>query len=358
MDITTLSGLNTADFKKQIDGKETDLFVLTNKNGMELTVTNYGARIVSILVPDEDGNMVDVVAGHSSIDDYLNSEEIYLGAVCGRYANRIANGKFEIDGEEYTLAQNNGPNSLHGGEKGFHNVIWTMQKGNDNSIILTYFSPDGEEGFPGNLNVTVKYTLIEDKNDILIDYYATTDKPTVINLTNHSYFNLSGAGDPTIADHYLLLNCPYYLPTDETAIPLGTAEATYGTPMDFSRPRKIGEDLNSDYKQISLARGYDHTYIIKRVNDATCVRCISPKTRITLEIDTTEPAVQVYTGNYMQGNQPGKHGKRYPRQSAVCFETQHFPNSPNMPIYPTTLLEPGKQFRSRTVLYFDTLGIY
>lgn len=351
----TLSGLAEEDFIKQIDGKETMLCVLSNRRGSELTITNYGAKIVSLMVPDREGKMTDVVTGHSSIDDYLNSEEPYFGAVCGRYGNRIAKGKFTIDGIEYDqLPINNGPNTLHGGIKGFNAVVWDLNQKDDNTVELKYTSVDGEEGFPGTLQTTVTYRLTED-NEVVISYHAVTDKPTVINLTNHSYFNLSGAGDPSVDDHILTINADYYLPTDDTAIPYGPKENVEGTPMDFRTPMEVGSRINDDFQQLIYGKGYDHTYVLnKDANEMSfCARCSSPKTGIMMEVYTTEPGVQLYTGNWMTGNLIGKNGQRYPERGALCLETQHFPDSPNKPEYPTTLLRPGRTFLSMTVFKFD-----
>lgn len=351
----TLSGLAIDSFRKQIDGKETKLCVLTNINGVEVTVTNYGAKIVSIMVPDKNGKMVDVVTGHNSIDEYLSSEEPYFGATCGRYANRIANGRFEIDGIVYDkLALNNGPNNLHGGNVGFNAVVWNLTQKDAQTIELTYISADGEEGFPGKLDVTVIYHLT-DENEVVITYHAVTDKPTVINLTNHSYFNLSGAGDPTIGDHLLTINADYYLPTDNTAIPYGPKEKVEGTPMDFRTPYAVGARIDEDFEALIFGKGYDHNYILNKEGNelSFCARCVSPKTGIVMETYTTEPGVQLYTGNWMTGNFTGKNGQRYPKQAALCLETQHFPDSPNKPEYPTTILRPDEVFISETIYKFS-----
>ena len=245
---STLSGLTAANFSKQIDGKETMLCILTNNKGAELTITNYGAKIVSLMVPDRSGKLTDVVTGHNSIDEYLVSEEPYFGAICGRYGNRIAGGKFTLDGVVYDkLAINNGPNSLHGGLKGFNSVVWDLNRIDDQTVELKYTSVDGEEGFPGKLDTTVTYHLSDD-NEVVIMYHAVTDKPTVLNLTNHSYFNLSGQGDPSVYDHQLTINADYYLPTDDTAIPYGPKEKVEGTPMDFRTPHEVGERIDEDFE--------------------------------------------------------------------------------------------------------------
>ncbi len=348
------SGLLVEAFQKIVDGKQTGLYTLTNKVGNEVTITNYGAKIVSLTIPDKNGLLTDVVLGHPSIDDYLTSEEPYFGAICGRTGNRIANGRFTLEGVEYQLAVNNGPNSLHGGIKGFNAVVWDVKRVTDSSIELFYLSADGEECFPGNLSVTLTYTLTED-NALDIHYRATTDKTTILNLTNHSYFNLSGQGDDSIGDHLLMLNANYYLPTDETAIPYGEAETVIGTPMDFTEPHTLGERINADFEQLTFGNGYDHTFVLTKSapDEYTYVGiCESPKTGIKMEMFTTEPGVQVYTGNWMTGNFAAKNGNRYPRRSAVCFETQHFPDSINKPSYPSVILHPEEVFTSRTTYQF------
>ena len=354
--LDTKSGLNSEAFKKIVDDKKTNLYILTNKNGCEMTVTNYGAKIVSLMVPDKNGTLVDVVTGHGSIDAYLSSEEPYFGAICGRTANRIANGKFTLEGKTYTLAVNNGPNNLHGGVKGFNAVVWDVKEVSENSIKLHYLSKDGEEGYPGNLTTTVTYTLTNE-NSVIIDYKATTDKPTIVNLTNHSYFNLSGAGDPTIKDHLLTINATKYLPTDATAIPYGDAEAVEGTPMDFTTPHTIGSRINEDFQQLLHGKGYDHTYVLEKNYEnefSFAARCESPKTGIVMEVHTTEPGMQLYTGNWMTDKLTGKNGQKYPERSAVCFETQHYPDSINKPDYPSTELHPGETFTSKTAFKFST----
>ena len=355
-EINTKSGLVVDEFKKVIDNKKTNLYILTNNNGCELTITNYGAKIVSLMVPDKEGTLVDVVTGHGSIDAYLTSEEPYFGAICGRTANRIANGTFTLEDKTYTLAINNGPNSLHGGVKGFNAVVWDVKEVLGNSIKLQYMSKDGEEGFPGNLTVNVTYTITSE-NTVIIDYSATTDMPTILNLTNHSYFNLSGAGDPSINDHVLTINANTYLPTDATAIPYGPAEEVKGTPMDFTSPHTIGSRINDDFQQLMYGKGYDHTYVLnKRYKDefSFCARCESPKTGIVMEVYTSEPGVQLYTGNWMTDKLTGKNGQKYPERAAVCFETQHYPDSINKPEYPTTELHPGETFKSKTSFKFTT----
>ncbi len=349
-----LSGLHVDDFCRQIDGKNTTLCLLTNQSGAELAITNYGAKIVSLMVPDRSGQFVDVVTGHHSIDAYLTSEEPYFGAVCGRYGNRIAKGRFVLDGIEHNkLAINNGPNSLHGGIHGFNSKVWDIEQVDGQTVSLTYISMDGEEGFPGTLTTKVIYHLT-DQNEVEISYQAVTDKPTVLNLTNHSYFNLSGAGDPSVGDHLLMINADYYLPTDSTAIPYGPKEKVEGTPMDFRSPHEVGSRINEDFEQLVFGNGYDHTYILNKEGNelSFCARCISPKTGIVMETYTTEPGVQLYTGNWMTGHFAGKNRQRYPARAALCLETQHFPDSPNKPEYPSTVIRPGEVFKSKTIYKF------
>lgn len=351
----TKSGLKINDFDKVIDTKSTSLIVLTNNNGVELTISNYGARIVSLLVPDIHGKLLDIVTGHNTIDEYINSEEPYFGAICGRTANRIAKGIFVLEHKEYTLAINNGPNNLHGGINGFHSALWTIEKTNQQSVTLSYLSTDGEEGYPGNLTVNVTYTLTND-NKVEIDYKATTDKTTIVNLTNHAYFNLSGAGNPTIGDHVLTIDADYFIPTDETSIPYRQPAKVKYTPMDFTTDQSIGARINDKFEQLIFARGYDHTYILNKPLGKFdfALKCYSPISGICMSVYTDQPGVQVYTGNWMTGNFEGKNGQRYPAQSAVCFETQHYPDSINNPEYPSIILKPNDIFESKTVFQFTT----
>lgn len=307
------------------------------------------------MVPDRTGKLTDVVTGHNSIEEYLVSEEPYFGAICGRYGNRIAKGSFTLDGIVYDkLAINNGPNSLHGGLKGFNSVVWDLTLKDDQAVELIYTSADGEEGFPGTLKTTVTYHLSEE-NEVVIMYHAVTDKPTVLNLTNHSYFNLSGAGDSSVGDHLLTINADYYLPTDETSIPYGPKEKVEGTPMDFRTPVEVGARIDADFEALNFGKGYDHTYILNKADGelAFCAHCNSPKTGIIMDVYTTEPGVQLYTGNWMTGNFEGKGGQRYPARAALCLETQHFPDSPNKLEYPSVVLRPGEVFQSKTIYQFS-----
>ena len=336
----TRSKLSVANFQKLVDGKNTELCILSNKQGAELVVLNYGAKIVSLMVPDRDGRLTDVVTGHNSIEEYLTSEEPYFGAICGRYGNRIAKGRFTLDGVTYDqLPINNGPNCLHGGIKGFNSKVWDAEQPDEQTLLLHYTSPDGEEGFPGTLHVTVTYRLT-DNNEVELTYQATTDKDTVLNLTNHAFFNLSGAGTPTVHDHVLTIHASKYLPADDTAIPYGDPVPVAGTPMDFSTPHTIGERIDEPFEQLIFGRGYDHCYVLDKGNGsyAEGARCSSPRTGIVMTVYTTEPGIQLYTANWLAGKSEGKKGLFYPSQSAFCLETQHFPDSPNHPQYPTTLL--------------------
>jgi aldose 1-epimerase len=345
----TGGGLKRSDFQQEVDGKQTDLFILSN-GAMEVAITNFGAKVVSLLVPDRQGKPIDVVLGHNNINEYLCSQEAYFGAVCGRVANRIAKGRFTLDGKTYQLAVNNGPNHLHGGLKGFNAVVWDALPANDHTLELTYHAADGEEGYPGDLRVKVIYTLAADA--LQISDTAETGSATILNLTNHSYFNLSGAGDPYVGDHLLTINADAYLPTDDTAIPYGKPAPVEGTPMDFRTPHTIGERINDDFEQLRFGRGYDHTYVLNRQASQPAATAMSPKTGITMEVSTDQPGVQLYTGNWMTGEFEGKNGHRYPSRAAFCLETQHFPDSINQPDYPSVVLRKGEIFQSKTLFKF------
>ncbi|GAP71209.1 aldose 1-epimerase [Candidatus Symbiothrix dinenymphae] len=350
--------MKAVDFEKTVDGKPVRLYTLSNAGGVKMEVTNWGGKIVSLHVPDKNGNLVDVVLGKSNIDDYMDDNEPYFGAICGRVANRIANGKFTLEGKDYTLAVNNGPNALHGGIKGFNSVVWDAKQLAEESLELTYLAKDGEEGYPGNLKVTVIYHLSRKTNALEIYYTATTDQTTILNLTNHSYFNLSGEGDPYVGDHTLQIDADTYLPTNDTAIPLGNLEKVEGTPFDFRSPHTIGERIGDDNQQLIWGVGYDHTYIVNRpklnkADDALFVaKAYSPKTGITMVVYSTEPGVQLYTGNWLNGSFVGKNGHTYPKRSAFCLETQHYPDSIHQPTYPTTVLKAGEKFESKTAFLF------
>src|SRR5438552_3448705 len=346
--------------KKEFFGKiqdgQVDLYTITNAHGMELRVTNYGGIIVSLRVPDKNGSVADVVLGYDNLDGYAKNPA-YFGAIVGRYANRIANGAFTLDGAVYQLAKNNGPNSLHGGLKGFDKVIWhaepfTNEQGS--GLILTYTSKDGEEGYPGNLKTKVTYTLT-DQNELRIDYEATTDKATPVNLTSHSYFNLAGEGNGDILKHELMLNADRFTPVDQTLIPTGELRPVQGTPLDFTKSTPIGARINDSYEQLLIGHGYDHNFVLNRKRDGLelVARVYEPNSGRVLEVYTTEPGVQLYTGNFLDGTITGKHGHVYHKHAAVCLETQHFPDSPNHPNFPSTILRPGQTYQSRTVYKFS-----
>ena len=341
-------------FQQTIDGKNVDLFVLTNGQA-EVALTNYGARIVSYIVPDKEGRKTDIVVGFDSLEGYLGAEERYYGAIVGRYANRIARGHFSLDGQKYVLATNNAPNHLHGGKKGYQDVVWEVVDASAESLTLKYFSPDGEEGYPGNMEVTVKYTLAG--NDLVMDFGATTDKPTVFNITNHAYFNLNGQGSGTILDHQLQIIADHYTPIDETSIPLGEIALVEGTPFDFRKLLVIGSRIEAEDGQLKNGTGYDHNFVLSRKEGdplQLAAKAVGDKSGIVLEVLTTEPGIQLYTGNFMKAHHQIKYGFRDEKRAAFCLETQHFPDSPNQPQFPSTVLRPGERFRSQTIFRVHT----
>ncbi len=338
-------------------GQAVSLYTLTNSHGMVVKITNYGGIVTSILVPDRRGKLDDVVLGYDNVAGYIKGSP-YFGALVGRYANRIAKGKFTLNNKTYTLAVNNGVNHLHGGKIGFDKKVWAaspVRIPNGAGLSLTLYSPDMEEGYPGNLAVHVVYSLTDD-NALKIAYTATTDKPTVLNLTNHSYFNLNGAGSGTILDHTLMINANRYTPIDKTSIPFGLLAPVAGTPFDFRRPHVIGERINAANLQIKNGAGYDHNFVLNHRGSSLIVaaRAYSPKTGRVLTVSTTEPGVQLYTGNFLDGTNVGKGGKVYNRRNAFCLETQHFPDSPNQKAFPTTTLRPGQVYRQTTIDKFST----
>lgn len=341
-------------FQRTIDGKQTHLYTLKNKNGMILTMTNYGGRVVNLLVPDSAGKLVDVSVGMRSVEDYVHSTEPYYGATIGRYGNRIAKGHFTLDGKQYTLAINNPPNTLHGGKKGYQGVVWDAKQPNDSTLVLTYLSKDMEEGFPGNLHIRVTYTLTNE-NAMKIDYEATTDKTTVVNLTNHTYFNLNGEGSGTILNHMVQFNADNYTPVDSTLIPTGKIEPVKGTPFDFTKPTAIGARINDDNQQLKNGKGYDHNFVLNKHNMFQPVAIVKgDKTGIVMEIYTDQPGLQFYSGNFMQSKNTMKYGEKDDHRTAFAMETQHFPDSPNQPQFPTTVLKPGQVYRSETIYQFKT----
>jgi len=342
-------------FHKLVDGKQVDLYTLKNKNGLEMTVTNYGGRVVSLMVPDKSGKMEDVVLGYESIDGYLNAAEQYFGASIGRYGNRIANGTFTLDSVKYNLAVNNTPNSLHGGVKGFSAKIWTAVQKGQNEMELSLESPDMEEGYPGDLKVKVNYKLT-DANEFTITYRAETSKPTVLNLTNHSYFNLHGAGNGDILDHEVFLNADKYTPIDSALIPTGKIESVIGTPFDFTTPTTVGARINEKNEQLTFGLGYDHNFVLNKTDEKVVSLAASvydPQSGRFMEVFTNEPGVQFYSGNFLKGKEIGKQAKPYNFRSALCLETQHFPNSPNQPEFPSVVLRPGEVYNSVCIYKFS-----
>ncbi len=343
---------DSAAFRDTTGAQATALYILKNGHA-QAAVTNYGARLVSLIVPDKTGNPTDVVVGYDNINNYLHQPDTYFGAIVGRYGNRIAKGHFKLNGKDYTLATNDGPNSLHGGKKGFDAGIWTGKQLSDKSVQLFYLSTDGEEGYPGNLQVKVTYTLT-DSNTLRVDYEATTDKATVLNITNHSYFNLNGQGSGTINDHVLQLNADGYTPVDSTLIPTGKIEPVAGTPFDFRQPTAIGVRINDNNQQLKFGHGYDHNFVLNKSKDSLGLAAIvqGDKSGIVLTVRTDQPGVQFYGGNFMKGTNPIKAGKKDDYRSAFCLETQHYPDSPNEPSFPSTELKPGETFRSSSTFTF------
>ena len=349
----TQSGLDPQKFEASVDGQQTHLFTLTNKNNMEVCITNFGGRIVSVNLPDKDGVPRDVVLAFDNIDDFQNNSSDF-GASIGRYANRIAGAKFELDGTTYELLANDGDNCLHGGPKGWQYKVFEGKQISDTQVQLSLESPDGDMNFPGNLKVQVTFTLTDD-NAIDIKYSATTDKKTVINMTNHSYFNLSGDPQNDILDHVLYINADNFTPVNAKLIPLGNLESVKGTPMDFTTPKAIGQDINqTSFEQIQLGHGFDHNWVLNTQGDITrlAAKATCPTTGISVEVYTNEPGIQVYTGNFLNGSAIGKNGTAYKRRTAVCLETQHFPDSPNQPQFPTVVLEPGQTYNSECIYKF------
>lgn len=351
---TTLSGLKRSDFQSAVNGDSTDLYVLKNANGVEVTLTNYGGRIVSVMVPDKEGQLTDVVLGFDNIDDYVNVNNNF-GATIGRYGNRIANGKITVEGTEYELPQNNYGHTLHGGPEGFDKKVFQAVQPDSQTVVFTYLSADGEANFPGNLDMKVTMTLTDD-NAIDLQYEATTDKETVVNLTNHSYFNLSGDGNNTILGDLLTINADAFTPVDDTFMTTGEIAPVEGTPMDFRTPTAIGERIdNYDYEQLKNGDGYDHNWVLNTGGDVTQVAATvySPATGIQLDVYTNEPGVQVYTGNFLDGTVTGKNGAVYAKRTAICLETQKFPDSPNKSDWPSPYLKPGEKYSSRCIYKFS-----
>ena len=354
---TAKPGVTRAPFGKLQDGRDAELFTLTNAHGIEVRATNYGGIITVLRTPDRAGHFDDIVLGFDSLSGYFKDSP-YFGAIVGRYANRIAKGQFKLDGATYHLATNNGPNSLHGGLKGFDKVLWTAEPFQSDSgagVKLSYTSASGEEGYPGALAVKVTYTLTP-RDELVVDYEATTDKATPLNLSQHTYWNLHGAGQGDILDHVLTLDASAFTPVDSTLIPTGEIKPVAGTPFDFHTPTAIGARIDQPDTQLKYGKGYDHNWVIDRPKGSTglepAARVLDPKSGRTLDISTTEPGIQFYSGNFLDGTIHGKGGKVYGHRSALALETQHFPDSPNHPNFPTTILRPGQTYRSRTVFTF------
>jgi aldose 1-epimerase len=355
--LTSAFAVEKESFGKTKDGTEVFLYTLKNKSGMEAQITNFGGIVVSLKAPDRNGKIDDVVLGFDKLADY-EAPDPYFGAIIGRYANRIANGRFTLEGKQYQVSVNEPPNMLHGGKVGFDKKVWqVIEDGSprDQRLHLHYLSKDGEEGFPGNLSVDVIYTL-NDKNELRIDYAATTDKPTVLNLTNHNYYNLKGQGDGEIVDHVVQINASKFTVVDKNLIPTGALRSVAGTPFDFRKPEKISARIGDDNEQLKLGLGYDNNFVIDNGGKSLTLaaRVHEPTTGRILEVLTTEPGVQFYTGNHMEGEMAGKAGKMYKFRYGLCLETQHYPDSPNHPAFPTTELKPGQKFHSTSVYRFST----
>ena len=351
--------VSRAPFGTLPDGTAVELFTLTNPDGVEMRAMTYGGIIVSLRVPDRRRQLDDIVLGFDTAAEYASGHP-YFGAIVGRYANRIANGRFVLDGTTYQLATNNGPNHLHGGVKGFDKVIWSGEPFQDDrgaGVVFTYTSRDGEEGYPGAVQARVTYTLTN-RNEIIVDYHATADRPTVINLSQHSYFNLAGQGSRDVLEHELQIHADRYTPVDETLIPTGELAAVAGTPFDFSALTAIGARIGQDHVQLHRGRGYDHNYVLTRTGTElqNAARVVERTTGRTLEVATTEPGMQFYTGNFLDGSVTGRQGRVYRQRYGFCLETQHFPDSPNKPAFPSTVIRPGGEYRSRTVFRFGTEG--
>ena len=354
-DPQNICGLKRSNFQATINGKQTDLYILKNKQGNEVAITNYGGALVAIMVPDRNGNLANVVQGHDNIQDVINSPEPYLSTLIGRYGNRIKEGKFTLHGKEYQLAINNGPNALHGGPTGFHARVWNAIQMNEQTLALNYVSAYGEEGFSGELKTTVVYTFNND-NELVIDYLATTNKQTIINLTNHGFFSLAGIADPTPTIDNLIceINADFFIPIDSTSIPTGEILKVEGTPFDFRTPKPVGQDIDADDEQIKNGSGYDHCFVLNKKEPGElsfAAKITEPVSGRTMEVYTTEPGVQLYTDNWATGYK-GQNGATFPRRSGICFEAQHFPDSPNRPYFPPVVLKPGEQYKQKTIYKF------
>ncbi|SES28349.1 aldose epimerase family protein [Pedobacter rhizosphaerae] len=354
-DSATVVKLIPDSFKREIDGKQTALYTLKNKHNAEAIFTNYGGRLVSLLVPDKSGKLVDVVVGFKSITDYEKSTEPYFGATIGRYGNRIAKGKFTLDGKNYSLFTNNGQNTLHGGKKGYQYVVWDAKQPNDHTLELHYLSKDGEENFPGNLHVKVTYTLTVD-NELKMDYEAKTDKNTIVNLTNHAFFNLNGDGSGSILNHEVKIFADEYTPVDSTLIPSGKLEKVAGTPFDFTKTTTIGARVEDKNEQLTFGKGYDHNYVLNKTKGMGMFHAATvkgDKSGVIMDIYTQEPGLQFYSGNFMQSKNTFKTGAKDDFRTAFAMETQHFPDSPNQPSFPSTVLKAGQVYKTSSIYKFS-----
>lgn len=351
--------VKVSEFGKTKDGSVVHRWVLSNSKGMEAVVIDYGADLISLKVPDRDGKMTDVVLGYDDVAGY-ESDKSYFGATIGRYGNRIAGGQFTLDGKTFQLPKNDGPNSLHGGSTGFNKRMWTgvtRSRADAQALELSYTSPDGEEGYPGTLKVKVTYSLLAKTNELRIDYQASTDKDTVLNLTNHSYFNLTGDTNQKILGHQLTLHAPEFTPVDSTLIPPGQLQSVSGTPFDFRKATAIGARIDATDEQLKFGKGYDHNWVLegsKTPGLRRAAEVFEPGSGRVLEVLTTEPGIQFYTGNFLDGTAHGKGGRAYAHRTGFCLETQHFPDSPNHQNFPATELKPGQTYHSSTVLSFST----
>ena len=351
---TGIKLLKKNDFIKNFNGKETNIYVLKNKNGLVSEITNYGARVVSLWTPDSKGKFEDIVLGFDNIDNYINSNEKYFGATIGRYGNRIKDGKFTIEDKEYYLEKNNDSNHLHGGKKGFNDIVWDVEQINQQILELKYISKNMEEGYPGNLDIKVVYNL-NDSNELKIEYFAKTDQSTYVNLTHHSFFNLLGAGHETINQHLLYINANSFTPVDETLIPTGDIQLLENTPFNFTEPTIIGERISQDNIQLKFGNGYDHNFVLNNSQSEKIIaaKVLEKESGRILEVYTNEPGMQFYSGNFLIDT-IGKKNKIYKKRSAFCLETQHFPNSPNQDNFPNTLLKPNEEYYSICIYKFST----
>lgn len=355
----TASMIDSKPFGQTADGKAVELYMLTNRNGVKAEIITYGGHVVSLTVPDKNGQMGDILLGHDTLEGYLNrATNPYFGCIVGRYGNRIGNAKFTLDGKTYSLAANNGVNHLHGGVDGFDRRVWEVKKAAAKDggavLVLHYVSADMEEGYPGKLDVTVTYTLTKE-NELRIDYAATTDKPTVCNLTNHMYFNLAGQGVGDNSNHELMLNADSFTPVDSGLIATGEIKSVKGTPMDFTKPTPIGARINADFEQLKFGQGYDHNWVLNKKGSemSLAATVYEPTSGRVMEIWTVEPGVQFYAGNFLDGTITGKGGKVYGHRAAFCLETQHYPDSPNKPNFPPTVLRPGQVYKTTTIHKFS-----